>query len=77
MVDVVALDEEDWDELAVLLTMHHDLTSSQTARQLLEPLGSEAAAAFWKIVPKGASTVRDREVRTHVEIHAQPAPAFQ
>ncbi len=76
MVDVVALDDEDWDELAVLLTMHHDLTSSQTARQLLE-LGSEAAAAFWKIVPKGASTVRDREVRTPVEIPAQPAPAFQ
>ena len=76
MVDVVALDDEDWDELAVLLTMHHDLTSSRTARQLLE-LGSEAAAAFWKIVPKGASTVRDREVRTPVEIPAQPAPAFQ
>jgi glutamate synthase domain-containing protein 3 len=75
MVDVVALDEEDWDELAVLLRMHHDLTSSQTARQLLEPLGSEAAV--WKIVPKGASTVRDRELRTPVEIHAQPAPAFQ
>jgi hypothetical protein len=74
MVDVVALDEEDW---AVLLTMHHDLTSSQTARQRLEPLGSEPAASFWKIVPKGVSTVRDREVRTPVEIHAQPAPAFQ
>jgi glutamate synthase domain-containing protein 3 len=76
LVDVVALDDEDWDELAALLAMHHDLTSSRTARQLLE-LGSEAAAAFWKIVPKGASTVRDREVRTPFEVSAQPAQVFQ
>ncbi|MGH9329169.1 MAG: glutamate synthase subunit alpha, partial [Vicinamibacterales bacterium] len=60
MVDAVALDDDDWDVLAALLMMHYDLTSSRTARELLD-LGSEAAAAFWKVVPKGISATRDRE----------------
>jgi glutamate synthase domain-containing protein 2/glutamate synthase domain-containing protein 1/glutamate synthase domain-containing protein 3 len=76
MVDVVALDEEDWDELAMLLTLHHDLTSSRVARQLLE-LGGEAAALFWKIVPKGQSITRERDERPAFEIVPQAAQAFQ
>jgi glutamate synthase domain-containing protein 2/glutamate synthase domain-containing protein 3 len=76
MVDVVLLDDEDWDELTVLLTLHHDLTGSRTARQVLE-MGGEAAAAFWKIVPKGLSIPRDREEPAAFEIAAQPAQAFQ
>jgi glutamate synthase domain-containing protein 3 len=76
MVDVVPLDEEDWDEVTMLLTLHHDLTSSRVAHQLLE-MGSEAAPMFWKIVPKGQSTSRARDERPEVEIAAQPAQAFQ
>jgi glutamate synthase (NADPH) large chain len=79
MVDVLALDDEDWDDLTVLLTLHHELTSSRTARQLLE-MGGEAATAFWKIVPKGQPARRDseeRKERTTFEIAAEPAQAFQ
>jgi glutamate synthase domain-containing protein 2/glutamate synthase domain-containing protein 3/glutamate synthase domain-containing protein 1 len=76
MVDVVSLDEDDWDELTVLLTLHHELTASRTARQLLES-GSEAATAFWKIVPKGQPARQERDERTTFEIAAAPAQAFQ
>jgi glutamate synthase (ferredoxin) len=66
MVDTLALDDDDWDVLAPLLMLHYERTSSLAARELLD-LGSEAAAAFWKVVPKGIPAIREREEPAIVE----------
>jgi glutamate synthase (ferredoxin) len=66
MVDTVALDDDDWDVVAPLLMLHYERTSSPAARELLD-LGSEARAAFWKVVPKGIPAPREREEPAIVE----------
>jgi glutamate synthase domain-containing protein 3 len=75
MVAAVALDDDDWENLAALLAAHYDLTSSRTARELLD-LGVEAASSFWKVIPKELSTVRHREERIPTDLQAPPAQAF-
>jgi glutamate synthase domain-containing protein 2/glutamate synthase domain-containing protein 3 len=57
MVDAIPLDEDDWAEVSALLAAHWDLTSSRTARRMLDA-GRDAALGFWKVVPKNAPARR-------------------
>jgi glutamate synthase domain-containing protein 2/glutamate synthase domain-containing protein 3 len=74
MVDSVPLDDDDWVEVSALLAAHWDLTSSRTARRMLDA-GREAALGFWKVVPKNTPSRRPIVLEPVAVSVAQSVPA--